>query len=116
MRKAPNKGGKLLNHGEGSLMLNMDDEASARLAVDVLARLCQFATGSAGSAADMAELRATQPLHREFDPVGDFPRRAESAFWQLATNWILMGGAGAALIGLGFVLGLLAAGWTPGVL
>lgn len=114
VRKAPHKGGKLLNHGEGSLMLNVDDEASARLAVDVLARLCQFTTGSASASADMAELRASQPLHRDFDPVGDFPRRAESAVWQVATNWILMAGAGAALIGLGFVLGLLAAGWSPG--
>jgi len=113
VRKTPSKNGKLLNHGEGSLMLNVDDEASARLAVDVLARLCQFATGSAGAVRDATEMRASQPLHRDLDPLEDFPRRAEPAFWLVATNWLIMGGAGAALMGLGFVFGLLAAGWSP---
>jgi hypothetical protein len=42
-------GAKRLNHGAGTVHLKLEDKATARLAVDLLARLCQFSTGAASS-------------------------------------------------------------------
>ncbi|WP_022700204.1 hypothetical protein [Oceanicaulis alexandrii] len=115
VRDVPKRDGKLLNHGEGSLMLHMDDEASARLAVDVLARLCQFATGAAGSPKDAAEMRADQPIRKNLGAPLE-TRRAPNPIWLQMTNWLILGGVAASLIGLGFIFGLLTAGWSPAFL
>jgi hypothetical protein len=94
-------------------MLHMDDEASARLAVDVLARLCQFATGAAGSPKDAAEMRADQPIRKNLGAPLEM-RRAPNPVWLQMTNWLILGGVAASLIALGFIFGLLTAGWSPG--
>lgn len=53
-------GARRLNHGAGTVHLQLEDKATARLAVDLLARLCQFSTGAAthAGAADPASLLA----------------------------------------------------------
>jgi len=54
-------GAKRLNHGAGTVHLQLEDKATARLAVDLLARLCQFSTGAAsthGGESDPASLLA----------------------------------------------------------
>ena len=47
--------GPRLNHGQGTVHLELESKATARLAVDLLARLCQFSTGAveAGEAGEI---------------------------------------------------------------
>jgi hypothetical protein len=46
-KRTPLIGGTRFNHGQGTVHLQLQDKATARLAVDLIARLCQYATGAA---------------------------------------------------------------------
>ena len=72
-------GGKRLNHGAGTVHLQLEDKATARLAVDLLARLCQLSTGAATHAgdadpasllADNAQLHPRQLDHQREKIIG----------------------------------------------
>lgn len=96
--------GKRLNHGEGDLLLQLQDKATARLAVDLMARLSQFATGAATS-------------HGEGDMAGELPsgaftrhpRQADLAramFWRRVGFGVLITAAAGALMALGVAVGM----------
>ncbi|KAA5804813.1 hypothetical protein F1654_02100 [Alkalicaulis satelles] len=99
----PAIGGRKLGHGEGSLHLQLQDKATARLAVDLMARLSQFATGAATS-------------HPEGDMAGELPaaafsrhpRQADLArqiFWRRVGYGALLLICAAGLVGLGLIAG-----------
>lgn len=54
-------------HGEAALSLELTDEAAARLAVDTLARLCQFSTGAASTPGEPGFGADRNPI----DPIGE---------------------------------------------
>lgn len=72
------------SHGDAALPLELTDEAAARLAVDTLARLCQFSTGAA-SAPGEPGFGADRNV---IDPVGEDYTEAESGLSR-QLQWIL---------------------------
>ncbi|MEQ8406257.1 MAG: hypothetical protein RKE49_14270 [Oceanicaulis sp.] len=94
--------GPRLNHGAGTVHLQLEDKATARLAVDLLARLCQFSTGAAThtGGAEPAGLLAEAPgLHpRQLD------HQREKVMGRIAIGAGLVLGA-AALFAAGVVVG-----------
>ncbi|MCH8490594.1 MAG: hypothetical protein LAT81_11785 [Oceanicaulis sp.] len=96
--------GKRLSHGEGALHLQLHDKATARLAVDLMARLSQFAAGAATS-------HPAGEAHDEL-PSAAFarhPRQADLAramFWRRVGFGVLITGAACALVALGVAVGM----------
>ncbi|MBI1264959.1 MAG: hypothetical protein GC187_09525 [Alphaproteobacteria bacterium] len=96
--------GKRLSHGEGSLHLQLHDKATARLAVDLMARLSQFAAGAATS----------HPGGEAQDSLPDaafarHPRQADLAramFWRRVGFGVMIAAAAAALVALGMLVGI----------
>ncbi|MGJ3233144.1 MAG: hypothetical protein ACFE0P_15245 [Oceanicaulis sp.] len=94
--------GKRLNHGAGTVHLQLEDKATARLAVDLLARLCQYSTGAATRPGDddassyFAD--SAQPHPRELD------HRREKMMGRIATGAGLVLGA-VALFAAGVMVG-----------
>jgi hypothetical protein len=96
--------GKRLSHGEGSLHLQLHDKATARLAVDLMARLSQFAAGAATS----------HPGGEAQDSLPDaafarHPRQADLAramFWRRVGFGVLIAAAAGALVALGMLVGM----------
>jgi len=103
----PTIAGKRLNHGQGTVHLHLEDKATARLAVDLMARLSQFATGAA----------TAHPGDGDHDalPVAahPHPRAADMRRARMWKNILQAGGLLIAVCGLvaaGVVLGLNLAG------
>jgi len=95
--------GKRLNHGAGTVHLQLEDKATARLAVDLLARLCQFSTGAAsshGGGADPASLLTESAFAH--------PRQLDHQREKVIGRILLAAGAllgGAALFAAGLLIG-----------
>lgn len=96
--------GKRLSHGEGALHLQLHDKATARLAVDLMARLSQFAAGAATShpGSDMHDSLPDAAFARH-------PRQADLAramFWRRVGFGVLIAAAACALVVLGVAVGM----------
>ena len=99
----PVAAGKRLNHGAGTVHLLLEDKATARLAVDLMARLCQFATGAATSTLSEGDALAGLP-----EIARAHPRQADLARQRLLGRLALGAGlalGGLALLALGVAIG-----------
>lgn len=96
-------GGRRYNHGTGTVHLYLEDKATARLAVDLMARLCQYATGAATThPGDMEGSGGLPSFSRQH------PRQRDHYNAQLRSRivvTILAGVLGVSLVGLGIMLG-----------
>jgi len=105
-------GGRRFSHGQGALPLELSDEATARLAVDVLARLCQFSTGAASATGEPGFSPDRDPMV----PGIDHPRQADTANArriQMLIQTLLVVLGVSALVGVGVLLGLVLGGASP---
>ena len=87
------------SHGKASLQLSLQDEATARLAVDLLARLCQFSTGSASIAGEAGGAVGKDPM------ATPHPKQMDAARWRVIRRVIFVG-LGVAALGASFLAGL----------
>ena len=93
-------GGLAGRHGRGALQLHLQDEATARLAVDLLARLCQFSTGSAAGTADGVPPISRDPMITPGHPRASDLERAQLMRRLGLSVMALAGAAGLFLTGL----------------
>jgi hypothetical protein len=87
------------SHGKANLPLSLQDEATARLAVDLLARLCQFSTGSASIAGEAGPAAGKDPM------ATPHPRQMDAARWRIIRRVILVA-LGVTALGAAFLAGL----------
>jgi len=97
---APPGSPMVLSHGKANLQLSLQDEATARLAVDLLARLCQFSTGSASIGGEAGAAASKDPM------ATPHPRQMDAMRWQ-AIRRVIFVGISVAGMAAAFLAGLL---------